>query len=75
MDKIITIYHGSEKIVEKPIFGGGRKNNDFGLGFYCTASKEIAKEWAVSNLYDGISNCYTLDTEYLIILNLFCNVI
>ena len=70
MDKIITIYHGSEKIVEKPIFGGGRKNNDFGLGFYCTASKELAKEWAVSNLYDGISNCYTLDTEYLNILNL-----
>ena len=70
MDKIITIYHGSEKIVEKPIFGGGRKNNDFGLGFYCTASKELAKEWAVSNLYDGIFNCYTLDTEYLNILNL-----
>lgn len=70
MDKIITIYHGSEKIVEKPIFGGGRKNNDFGLGFYCTASKELAKEWAVSNLYDGISNCYTLDSEYLNILNL-----
>ena len=70
MDKIITIYHGSEKIVEKPILGRGRKNNDFGLGFYCTASKELAKEWAVSNLYDGISNCYTLDTEYLNILNL-----
>lgn len=70
MDKIITIYHGSEKIVEKPIFGGGRKNNDFGLGFYCTASKELAKEWAVSNLYDGIFNCYTLDTEYLNILNM-----
>ena len=70
MDKIFTIYHGSEKIVEKPIFGGGRKKNDFGLGFYCTASKELANEWAVSNLYDGISNCYTLDTEYLNILNL-----
>lgn len=70
MDKIITIYHGSEKIVEKPIFGGGRKNNDFGLGFYCTASKELAKEWAVSNLYDGIFNCYTLNSEYLNILNL-----
>ena len=70
MDKIITIYHGSEKIVEKPILGRGRKNNDFGLGFYCTASKELAKEWAVSNLYDGISNSYTLDTEYLNILNL-----
>lgn len=49
MDKIITIYHGSEQIVEVPTFGLGRKNNDFGLGFYCTESDELAKEWAVSS--------------------------
>ncbi len=70
MDKLITIYHGSEKIIEKPTFGEGKKNNDFGLGFYCTASEELAKEWAVSTLRNGFSNCYTLDTEYLNILNL-----
>ena len=70
MDKIITIYHGSDKIVEQPIFGAGKKNNDFGLGFYCTASEELAKEWAVSSLRDGFSNCYTIDTEYLNVLNL-----
>lgn len=70
MDKLITVYHGSEKIVEQPVFGEGRKNNDFGLGFYCTASEELAKEWAVSSLRDGFSNCYTLNTEYLNILNL-----
>ena len=70
MDKLITIYHGSEKNVEQPIFGEGKKNNDFGLGFYCTASEELAKEWAVSSLRDGFSNRYTLDTEYLNILNL-----
>ena len=70
MDKLITIYHGSEIIVEQPTFGDGRKNNDFGLGFYCTASEELAKEWAVSSLRDGFSNRYILDTEYLNILNL-----
>ena len=70
MDKIITIYHGSEQIVEVPTFGLGRKNNDFGLGFYCTESDELAKEWAVSSLRNGFSNRYTLDTEYLNILNL-----
>ena len=48
----------------------GRKNNDFGLGFYCTESNDLAKEWAVSSLRDGFSNRYTLDTEYLNILNL-----
>lgn len=70
MDKLITIYHGSKQIVEEPVFGEGKKNNDFGLGFYCTESDELAKEWAVSSLSDGFSNKYTLDTEYLNILNL-----
>lgn len=70
MDKQIIIYHGSKQIVEAPVFGEGRKNNDFGLGFYCTESKELAKEWAVSSLHDGFSNCYKLDTENLNILNL-----
>ncbi len=70
MDKLITVYHGSNKIVEVPTFGLGRKNNDFGLGFYCTESNELAKEWAVSSLSDGFSNRYILDTEYLNTLNL-----
>lgn len=70
MDKLITIYHGSEKIIDQPIWGEGKKNNDFGLGFYCTVSEELAKEWAVSSLHDGFANCYTLDTEYLNVLNL-----
>ena len=70
MEKRITIYHVSKQIVEVPTFGEGRKNNDFGLGFYCTESNDLAKEWAVSSLRDGFSNRYTLDTEYLNILNL-----
>ena len=70
MDKLLTIYHGSEKIVEHPTFGEGKKNNDFGLGFYCTTSEELSKEWAVSSLRDGFSNRYTLNTKHLNILNL-----
>ena len=70
MERIITIYHGSEQIVEEPTFGKGKKHNDFGLGFYCTESDDLAKEWAVSSLRNGFSNKYTLDTEYLKILNL-----
>lgn len=70
MEKVITIYHGSEKIVENPTFGEGKKNNDFGLGFYCTESEDLAKEWAVSSLRNGFANKYTLDTEYMRILNL-----
>ena len=70
MDKLITIFHGSEQVVEVPTFGLGRKNNDFGLGFYCTESEDLAKEWAVSSLRNGFANRYTLDTEYLNVLNL-----
>lgn len=70
MDKLITLYHGSEKIVEQPIFGEGKRNNDFGIGFYCTENEELAKEWAVSSVHDGFSNRYMLDTEYLNVLNL-----
>lgn len=70
MEDYITIFHGSEKIIEHPIWGEGRKNNDFGIGFYCTESLELAKEWAVSSLRDGFANKYTLDTKHLNILNL-----
>lgn len=70
MEDYITIFHGSEKIIEHPIWGEGRKNNDLGIGFYCTESLELAKEWAVSSLRDGFANKYTLDTKYLNILNL-----
>lgn len=70
MRKMITLFHGSEKIIETPTFGEGKKTNDFGLGFYCTESEGLAKEWAVSSLRDGFSNRYTLDTEYMKILNL-----
>lgn len=70
MDKLITLYHGSDKIIEHPTFGAGRKNNDFGCAFYCTESLELAKEWGVSSQINGFANKYTLDTEYLNILNL-----
>ena len=70
MEDYITIFHGSEKIIEHPIWGEGRKNNDFGIGFYCTESLELAKEWAVSSLRNGFANKYTLDTKYLNVLNL-----
>lgn len=70
MKKIITLFHGSEKVIEAPSFGEGKRNNDFGLGLYCTETENLAKEWAVSSLRDGFCNRYTLDTEYMKILNL-----
>ncbi len=68
MKKIL--YHGSEKIIEKPIFGMGASNNDYGKGFYCTESMELAKEWACARNNDGYVNIYELDLSNLNVLYL-----
>ena len=68
-DKII-VYHGSSKIIEKRVFGMGNPNNDYGLGFYCTESEELAKEWACSAESDGYANKYSFDLTGLSVLSL-----
>ena len=67
---IKIIYHGSEKIIEKPIFGCGKKYNDYGLGFYCTENKDLAKEWSVDWNRNGYANAYEIEIEGLNILHL-----
>lgn len=64
------LYHGSEFVIEHPVFGGGKAHNDYGLGFYCTESCEMAKEWAVSEEHDGFANRYELDLKGLKVLDL-----
>lgn len=64
------IYHGSEKVIEQPIYGYGKSYNDYGLGFYCTDSIEMAKEWAVGLEKDGYANCYEINCTGLRILDL-----
>ena len=54
----------------KPLFGAGKPNNDYGLGFYCTESEELAKEWAVAKDHDGWANVYSLNDGDLNVLNL-----
>lgn len=66
----MIIYHGSEKIIKAPQFGYGNPHNDYGLGFYCTENKELAKEWGCQKNKDGFANCYELDTNELSVLNL-----
>lgn len=70
MERVIELFHGSPEIVRKPEFGRGRTHNDYGRGFYCTESEELAKEWACSSLRDGIANHYRLDLSHLSILDL-----
>lgn len=71
MGKIITLYHGSTERIEHPELGKGKKNNDYGQGFYCTAHRNLACEWA-SKLQgqDGFVNQYEIDTSGLKVLDL-----
>lgn len=66
----ITLYHGSVSQVKIPVFGGGKPYNDYGLGFYCTESIEMAKEWACSKKKNGYVNTYRLDISGLNEVNL-----
>ena len=67
---IKTLYHGSANIIEKPVYGFGKTYNDYGLGFYCTDSLQMAKEWAASKDQDGFANCYEIECDGLDILDL-----
>lgn len=66
----LTLFHGSDYIIEKPDFHLGKTNNDYGRGFYCTEELEMAKEWACKQNNDGFANKYILKSDSLNILNL-----
>ena len=70
MSKLV-IYHGSKDIIERPYYHGGKAENDYGFGFYCTESLELAKEWSCSNNENnGFANKYSIDLSGLKILDL-----
>jgi len=67
----MIIYHGSTNIIEKPVYGAGKKYNDYGQAFYCTHDMELAKEWACQNEnIVGYANEYILDMAGLFVLDL-----
>lgn len=43
---MITLYHGSNIAVTSPLAKIGRKNLDFGRGFYLTSIRKQATDWA-----------------------------
>ena len=66
----MILYHGSTNIVNPPIFDAGKMTNDYGRGFYCTESSDLAKEWACGKGYDGFANVYQFDLSGLKVLDL-----
>jgi hypothetical protein len=67
------LYHGSREVVTTPLLDKGKPNNDYGRGFYCTESVELAREWACTKTDDGYVNKYSLDTSALSVLHLSGN--
>lgn len=68
---IITVYHGSDQIIEKPLYEYGNYDCDYGAGFYLSEDIEKGRSWSV--LFGGkeaINNQYELDLTNLNILNL-----
>jgi hypothetical protein len=66
----ITIFHGSNVVVEKPqiIVSGFYK--DFGFGFYCTNIERQAKKWAQTKKGDSFVSVYNyLPTDELKVLS------
>lgn len=43
---MLTLYHGSQMSVPQPKAKAGRKNLDFGPGFYLTKIRKQAEDWA-----------------------------
>ena len=68
--KNIILYHGSTKVIERPMLGFGNPKNDYGLGFYCTENLELANEWASTEQNNGFANRYELDLDELTIFHL-----
>lgn len=66
----MKLFHGSLYEIKKPLYNGSRPNNDYGQGFYCTESIELAKEWGCSDEKDGFANEYDFDAKNLTVLDL-----
>ena len=66
----MIVYHGSDHIIETPLYNGNKRMNDYGYGFYTTENIELAMEWACSDNRDGFANIYELNPDGLEILNL-----
>ena len=66
----MDIYHGSQFIIENPVFHGGKAYNDYGYGFYCTEHEQMAAEWSVSPEHNGYINHYRIDLDKMKMLNL-----
>ncbi len=63
----MKLYHTSREEVRRPDIHMGRKNADFGPGFYLTPDREFAVRWGREG---AVVNEYELDTDGLQVMRL-----
>ncbi|MBQ7942201.1 MAG: DUF3990 domain-containing protein [Muribaculaceae bacterium] len=62
---MILLYHGSSTIISEPLVNIGRKNLDFGPGFYLTSIYKQAEQWARRiSIQRGSSTAYVSHYEF-----------
>lgn len=69
---MMRVYHGSDHIIQFPKYLGGKKDNDYGNGFYTTEYEDRARSWAGLNgtPEKSVVNVYDLMLDNLNILDL-----
>jgi hypothetical protein len=68
---VLKLYHTGYDVIRKPDLTAGRKNADFGQGFYLSAEPEFSMRWARQRR--GVTtwlNTYELDPEGLLVKRL-----
>ena len=63
-DGVMKLYHTSDREIRNPDIHHGRKNADFGWGFYLTPDRDFTCRWAGNN---AVVNEYELDERGLLI--------
>ena len=58
--KKITVYHGTKELNLVPMYGKGKRGNDYGVGFYTTPILNLAREWSCSSYSRG-GACYVYE--------------
>ena len=56
---MLTLYHGSTQIVDKPEIRTHKYHKDFYWGFYCTQIEAQAVRWATRRGRSGVVNVYS----------------
>lgn len=74
----MIVYHGSDRIIQKPDISFSKKRLDFGCGFYATTVKEQAMRWAkrkamLGNKGIGIVNVFNMQENANFIMRDFAN--